>query len=177
MRRVLYFFMMMAMALALPAGAQDASTAQREKLARLAIEKARVSATMEQVGVQMVAALDPLMRQDLIRAGVAQENLEKALGIYRRKMSEELAGPAFREQLIDATAKDYAREFDEAELRALIAFFDSPAGRKMIERQPQLMQRSMALGQRLGEERGRRAGEAAFKELRQLGLAPASKGK
>jgi uncharacterized protein len=176
-RGALYPLVLLGLALVQPAAAQDARAAEREKLAQVVIEKARMSATMEQMGVQMLAGLEPIMRQGLVQSGVVPENLEKALVIFKQKMNAELGGPAFRDQLLSAAAKEYAREFDESELRALIAFFDSPSGRKMLDRQPVLMQRSMALGQRLGEEGGRRAGAATMEELRKQGLLPAGKGK
>jgi hypothetical protein len=42
----------------------------------------------------------------------------------------------------------YAREFTEAELKQLTAFYKSPVGVKMSQKQPLILQTSMALGQK-----------------------------
>ena len=44
-------------------------------------------------------------------------------------------------------AKIYAAEFSEAEIKELTTFYQTPIGKKMIERQPILMQKGMMLGQ------------------------------
>ncbi len=43
----------------------------------------------------------------------------------------------------------YAETFTEEELKGLIEFYQSPAGRKFIEKQPELMRRSMEMNQRV----------------------------
>jgi hypothetical protein len=42
----------------------------------------------------------------------------------------------------------YAREFTEAELKQLTAFYKSPVGLKLAQKQPLIMQTSMAIGQK-----------------------------
>ena len=42
----------------------------------------------------------------------------------------------------------YAREFTEAELKQLTAFYKSPVGIKLAQKQPLILQTSMALGQK-----------------------------
>jgi hypothetical protein len=46
----------------------------------------------------------------------------------------------------------YAETFTEEEIDGMLAFYKSPAGRAMLEKMPVLMQRSMALSQRMMQE-------------------------
>ena len=43
----------------------------------------------------------------------------------------------------------YADTFTEEELKGIIAFYKSPAGQAFIQKQPELMKRSMELSQKL----------------------------
>jgi hypothetical protein len=46
----------------------------------------------------------------------------------------------------------YAETFTEEEIDGMLAFYKSPAGRAMLEKMPVLMQRSMAITQRMMQE-------------------------
>lgn len=46
-------------------------------------------------------------------------------------------------------AKIYAAEFSEAEIKELTTFYQTPLGKKMIEKSPILMQKGMLLGQQM----------------------------
>lgn len=74
------------------------------------------------------------------------------------------------ESLIDLIAPIYSEHFEEAELDALIAFYSSPVGRKMVERLPAITAESMAVGQAWGTEIAKRAME----KLNAGGLPPSS---
>jgi uncharacterized protein len=52
----------------------------------------------------------------------------------------------------DMLAGIYARNFSTDEIHDLIAFYQTPTGRKLIERQPTIAQQSMAAGQQFGRE-------------------------
>lgn len=49
----------------------------------------------------------------------------------------------------------YERHFSAEELQALLNFFETPAGRAFLEKQPAIQQESMEAGQALGEKIGR----------------------
>ncbi|TWB20799.1 hypothetical protein FBZ89_106202 [Nitrospirillum amazonense] len=58
--------------------------------------------------------------------------------------------PDFRKAMapvIDGYAQAYAARFTEAELAAILAFYDSPAGAKMLKEMPGLQQRGRARAQ------------------------------
>jgi uncharacterized protein len=46
-------------------------------------------------------------------------------------------------ELVDATARNYASHFTEAELKGLLAFYQSPLGQKMIVEEPKVIDESM----------------------------------
>ena len=47
-------------------------------------------------------------------------------------------------ELVDATARIYASHFTEQELKELLAFYQSPLGRKALVEEPKVIQESMA---------------------------------
>jgi len=59
-------------------------------------------------------------------------------------------------ELIDATARIYAQHFTEAELKEMLAFYQTPTGRKMVVEEPKAIDESMAnagdWGDHLSEE-------------------------
>ncbi len=55
------------------------------------------------------------------------------------------------DQLIDMSARIYASHFTEAELKQLLAFYQSPVGRKAIVEEPKALDESMASGGQWGE--------------------------
>jgi hypothetical protein len=71
----------------------------------------------------------------------AQEMQSKMMTLIADKLSWEKAEPAF--------AKIYADTFTESELDGIVAFYTSPVGQAMIEKTPELMQKSMSVGQQL----------------------------
>ena len=66
---------------------------------------------------------------------------------------------ARRGELEDAYVALYDRNFTTAELKELLAFYDSPIGKRFLEVQPVLMREGIALGQawgtRIGADVGR----------------------
>jgi hypothetical protein len=69
---------------------------------------------------------------------------------------------ARRGELEEGYAALYDRHFSVAEIRELLAFYDTPIGRRFLEVQPVLMREGIALGQewgsRIGAEVGRTMG-------------------
>ena len=69
---------------------------------------------------------------------------------------------ARRGELEDGYAALYDRHFSAAEIRELLAFYDTPIGKRFLEVQPVLMREGIAMGQewgsRIGAEVGRTMG-------------------
>jgi uncharacterized protein len=55
-------------------------------------------------------------------------------------------------EVIDATAQIYASHFTEAELKQLLAFYQSPLGRKTVAEEPKITDESMAYAGRWGDD-------------------------
>jgi uncharacterized protein len=59
-------------------------------------------------------------------------------------------------ELVDASARIYASHFTEAELKQILAFYQTPAGRKVVEEEPKALDESVAYagtwGDKLSEE-------------------------
>ena len=52
-----------------------------------------------------------------------------------------------RAELLDIVAKTYAQHFTEQELKDILAFYQSPAGKKMLTVQPRVIDASMGFAQ------------------------------
>ena len=48
------------------------------------------------------------------------------------------------DEIVDATARYYASHFTEAELKQILAFYQSPVGKKMLVEEPKALDESMA---------------------------------
>src|SRR5665213_3636714 len=75
----------------------------------------------------------------------ANPALAKDLNEIADKMREDLK-PRFSE-LTDDVAKEYATNFTEPELKAILVFYQSPAGKKLLDRQPKIVDASMSFAQ------------------------------
>ena len=115
---------------------------------------------------------------DLLKAMDFQGQLEKSMGVLREAMPEQMEQNMKAMGQTNATAataaKDgftkafdaifsspewkaiekemalvYADVFTEKEMTALIAFFNTPEGKAYVQKQPEIMKRSMALNQKM----------------------------
>ena len=71
---------------------------------------------------------------------------------------------ARRGELEEGYVKLYDRNFTTAELRQLLAFYDSPIGKRFLEVQPVLMREGIALGQEWGSRIGADVGRTLSAE-------------
>ena len=63
-------------------------------------------------------------------------------------------------KLIDSLVPVYASRFTQAELDALVRFYESPVGKHLTEVQPQIVQESFEIGRRWGMQLGREIGDS-----------------
>jgi uncharacterized protein len=63
-----------------------------------------------------------------------------------------------RGEFVDSLVPLYSRTFSLAELKGVLAFYQSPLGKRLLETQPGLMRESMQLGQRWGANIGAEVG-------------------
>lgn len=62
-------------------------------------------------------------------------------------------------ELIEITIPSYDKHLTHDEIKELIKFYESPIGKKLIEKQPMIMQDAMVAGQKWGFELNRRMQE------------------
>lgn len=81
------------------------------------------------------------------------------------ELRHELLGTSI-DELLDMIAPVYARHITLEELQDIIAFYESPAGKKLAEKTPLITQESMQIGQQWG----RKVGERVIDKLSEEGF-------
>ena len=87
-------------------------------------------------GQQFEIISEPLVNQ------ISEENRED----FKKELKASLQG------LYVKLAEIYREEFTEAELDEILAFYDTPVGKKMVETTPKVMEKAMTVGQQWGME-------------------------
>ncbi len=72
-------------------------------------------------------------------------------------------------ELSDAVAIIYASNFTPDDLRALIAFYKTPVGQKLLEKTPVITQQSLIAGQKFGQSVAADMRQRIIEELRKKG--------
>ena len=72
-------------------------------------------------------------------------------------------------RMIDEIAVIYARNFTADEMRQVTAFYRTPVGQKFLEKLPLVMQESMAVGQKFGQQLVQDMRTRMMEELRKRG--------
>lgn len=131
-----------AAALALSAAALAEDLDVREELALEIIELTNADAVTEQLAGQMRSAM---LRQveSRIRCEAMRPAVEEAVDDVTDAFAETMNSLDLRAQLVIV----YAETFTEDELREIAAFYRSDAGRRLVEAMPEIMRRTMTLGQ------------------------------
>lgn len=152
----------LALALAAPVRAQQAPLDP----ARLAAAKDLMTAMG--ADAQFKVAVETMTKgmADMVRQRHSDKGgvVDEVMGALRDKFL------ARASEVRDLVAPLWAEKFSAAELKELTAFFGSPIGRKMIEAQPGIMQKSMQLGMQWGQRIGKEVEDEARKELEKRGI-------
>jgi uncharacterized protein len=101
------------------------------------------------MGVQMMQGMIPALKQ------MAPQLPESFWTNFAKEVNPN--------EVVDLIIPIYAKHFTEEEIQEAIKFYKSPAGRKMIQEQPQVMQESMAVGQEWGRKLAEKVMEKAKK--------------
>jgi hypothetical protein len=70
---------------------------------------------------------------------------------------DEFAKEVDPQELIEMIVPIYKKHLSHDDIRASIAFYESPAGRHLVANQPAILQDSMAVGQQWGQRLSQRA--------------------
>ncbi|MGR6330569.1 DUF2059 domain-containing protein [Sphingomonas sp. XXL09] len=93
------------------------------------------------------------------------------------KIVAEEIGAAYRaryDSIAAALSEEYSRSFSETELQAILSFYRSPAGAKLIQTQPAIQKVMSEQGRAIGREAGMDAFPKIIQRVNALG-APAGK--
>lgn len=89
--------------------------------------------------------------------------LEQLLAQFQQSMPEvpasfwvEFKKDANANALVDLVVPIYDRHFSQKEIQDVIRFYQTPSGRKLISKMPVITQESIQVGQKWGEQLGRR---------------------
>ena len=144
---VIFFALFLCLAASMPAA--EIAPDKRAEIDRM-LKLTGMENLMTQMKNQMLDAMKP--------------QLSKLPPELVTKLSAKLDMSEFLEQIIGLYDKYYTLE----DLRAVNAFYSSPAGQKILSTLPQIMQESMRLGQKWGETAARKAFEETKAEWEAL---------
>jgi len=123
---------------ALPA---DAPT--RQEVLKL-FDMLQISKTME-MAIQAAKQQSNEMAEELIEEKAPTATPEQKQQI-RQMVTEEMTqalGPQAIREMMEATVPVYQRHLSKSDLQAMMAFYSSPVGQKVLREQPAMMQESM----------------------------------
>ncbi len=118
-----------------------------EKSHRAAAEDLLLMTNIDKMLKPMWQQMEAMLEQQFVQLGASEELrhvLNKFSGKMAKVMEEELGWAKMKNDYIDI----YVKTYTEGEIRAISDFYKTPAGKKFIEKMPQLMRESMAIGQR-----------------------------
>jgi hypothetical protein len=136
-------------------------------------KKAAIRELMEMTGAhQLPALLTQSMGQKITQLLQQRVPISPEAAATIRKETEAAVGEALSEggSYYEAIYPVYHQHFSLEEIRALIAFNKSPAGRKMAQVMPSLVQDTAAAGQRWGQEAGPAMFNRVVERLQKEGL-------
>jgi len=96
--------------------------------------------------------MEPMMNQAVDQMLQVQVQQNPQIAPFREQMKTFLSKYMSWASIKDDMVKIYAAEFTEPELKELLAFYQTPVGRKTIERMPALMAKGAEIGQKRVQE-------------------------
>jgi hypothetical protein len=119
----------------------DAPT--REEVLKL-FDLLQMSRTME-IAVKSARAESREMAEQMIQERAPEATLEqkKQLEAMINDIMDQSLGPAAMKQIMDATVPIYQHHLTRADLKAMIDFYTSPVGKKILREQPAMVEESM----------------------------------
>lgn len=160
--RVFAALVLAATVMAAPASAQQTAADPARLTAARDLFRAMGSESQMKVAIEtMTTGLANIVKQQ--RPGAAS-----VIDDVFRKLKEKFL--ARTTEVSDMVAPLWAEKFTADELRDIARFFQSPIGKKLVEVQPELMQRSMQMGMAWGQRIGQEVEAEARRELKMRGI-------
>lgn len=135
-------------ALVLLTAGSFADEASRRAKAEQMMALSNTERSLQQGMQQMMEQLKGSYITDMLGVKIPDEAKPK-LEEFQRRISEVIMDTFRWERVKPDFVQLYAEMFTEEELDGIIAFLQTPAGRSMMDKNPILMQRSMAISKRL----------------------------
>jgi hypothetical protein len=134
--------------------AQDSSPERRQNIRRL-LEITKAVELSNQVGEQAIAELKRSLAQLPANAGgqISPEVMERITDVFEEEMRKEFAA----EKVISSITPIYEKYLSDDDVKALIVFYESPLGKKVIDVLPQIMSEAFENGALRGQEAALRA--------------------
>ena len=130
-----------------PQVAQPAAPGQpasREDVIRL-FKALRVEKTMELVQANIKATLEQVLRESIERHKADLTPERARLEAFRERSRERAAKMYPIGEMLNDFIPVYQKHFSKADIDGVVAFFESPVGQRLLDKQPELMQEGMAL--------------------------------
>jgi uncharacterized protein len=148
------------LAIALPVNAD--TNPEALKVARQILDVTDASDRANQALMATMKSLSGII--EAANPGKAKEIDELLNGLLAPEFHKDLG------ELLDVTSRTYADNFTADELRQILAFYQSDVGKKLIERQPAIIQKQSQIGQARGLAVYASIREKLLKALREKGL-------
>jgi hypothetical protein len=131
-------------------------------LAKEVLEVTNAKANM----LRIIDLLLPLSLDQLRQAhpNLDQKFVEAFSGNFREEMVSE------SDTVIASIAEIYIKHFSEDDLGAILQFYKTPAGKRLLSETPMVMKESTQLGISWGREAGQRAAQHAIERMRKQGF-------
>jgi len=141
MRKVFIATVVAMLVLATSIQAEDAerNAAAEQLLVTMEIQKT-IEQSFEMIKQMVPAQMKQTGASDEATSVKAQDAMQKMMDVVMQEMSWD--------KLKADYISIYAETFTAKELRGLVQFYESPVGKKFIEKQPEIMQRSMQISQK-----------------------------
>jgi uncharacterized protein len=105
------------------------------------------------------------MRQIIVQSNpAAGKEIDDVVKAITAKFS------ARKNEVVPLAAQVYARRLTIEDMKAMTAFFKTPAGQRFVEMTPQLTQESMMIGQQWGQKLGQEVEQEMKQELAKRGI-------
>ncbi|UYZ63434.1 DUF2059 domain-containing protein [Hymenobacter weizhouensis] len=159
-----------ALLLAAPAATAQSTTAAAAPAASLSAGHRKAAEDLLQASnaeKNMAESIDRILTMQTTQ-NPALKTVEPEMRAYLNKY---MGWSVMKEDLVQL----YAREFTEKELKELTKFYQTPVGRKTMEKMPQLLQAGMEIGQRRTQEHLPELQQAIAEKMKQQEGKPAEK--
>lgn len=123
----------------------------------IAVSMQNMSKAFPQVLRQRAEAVvrnNPKLNEEQRKAELA--SVERRMPAITAALQKDLNDPKLVDELYNQVVPMYARHFSADEVKALTAFYRSPAGKKSLQVMPQLLADSAQVAQKLTQERAKR---------------------